>query len=307
MRPTHAQHDRAREIKNRTYGGKQIIESNSITERYKNLFIHIPKTGGIAVKNCMIEHSMFSDHYFAADVRKEIKDKDVFMYTFLRNPYARIISIYEAVYRATAGEVLFADIPENDQGLHAIPEGYQAHPDKNFHYERKTRPVGVSFGAGWGDTLDYQPINQYFRGIVHGTRMQAAAVLESVGDTRTANLINDVVRESLSFEKFIDIIINEVWHVWWEPQTSFIMDDDDKVIVDYVGNTASLHQDLFEVTQLIEKRCNEKITTQPIQQVNTTKKSRPNLSDYYIDANTQKKVEKYYEKDLDYMKVKKLK
>jgi len=303
MRQTHAQRIRGMEVQNRTYGGEQIIESNRITEKYNNLFIHIPKTGGISIKDCMIGYSMFSDHYFAVDVIDKLGDENVFLYTFLRNPYSRIVSIYEAVYRATAGHVVFVPIGESEpQQAQPIPDGYIIHPDKAYHYRNTTKPAGLNFGAGWGDTLDYQPLNEYFRSMIHGGRMQAAAVLENMGDIKTANLIKGVIRENLSFEKFVDIIINEAWHVWWEPQTSFILDDDDKLVVDYVGNTASLQEDLHEIVDLIEERCGEKLTVNPVRQTNETEKSRPNLKAYYKDADTKKKVEKYYERDFDYMK-----
>ena len=304
MEKTKASLMRGKEIEKRTYGGAKIIEKNEITEPYKNLFIHIPKTGGIAVKDSMVATSMFSDHYFASDVREELKGKDVFLYTFLRNPYARIVSIYEAVYRATAGETVWEEYPA-DVKQHA-PAGYKIHPDKSRQNKMKSRPVGVTYGKGWGDTLDYLPTNLYFKGPIHDSRMQAAAVLDSVEDYKTANMIKDVIREELTFEMFIDIIVNEVWHVWWEPQTSFIFDENDKVIVDYVGNTNSLQQNLFEITQYLGKKLNKKINVPPLRQLNQTIKSRPSYKEYFKDANTMKAVEKYYEKDFDYLKISKL-
>ena len=115
--------------------------------------------------------------------------------------------------------------------------------------------------------------------------------------------------DSLTFDRYVEII-TDGWHdnqdsngspnfQHWRPQTDWIFDDDGRLIVDYIGHTETLEKDVNEISRLIGA---ETITTPPI-----INKSDWRYSDnyrQYFNDDTRKKVEKYYEKDIDFLKVK---
>ena len=50
-----------------------------------NLFVHVPKTGGTTIHECLGEYATASpDHILATDAKKQWPE--YFFYTFLRNP-----------------------------------------------------------------------------------------------------------------------------------------------------------------------------------------------------------------------------
>ena len=115
--------------------------------------------------------------------------------------------------------------------------------------------------------------------------------------------------DSLTFDRYVEII-TDGWHdnqdsngspnfQHWRPQTDWIFDDDGRLIVDYIGHTETLEKDVNEISRLFGA---ETITTPPI-----INKSDWRYSDnyrQYFNDDTRKKVEKYYEKDIDFLKVK---
>ena len=115
--------------------------------------------------------------------------------------------------------------------------------------------------------------------------------------------------DSLTFDRYVEII-TDGWHddhdsggspnfQHWRPQTDWIFDDDGRLIVDYIGHTETLEKDVNEISRLIGA---ETITTPPI-----INKSDWRYSDnyrQYFNDDTRKKVEKYYEKDIEFLKVK---
>ena len=66
--------------------------------KYDNVFIHIPKTGGTSIRDTMVGYSVFPDHFFITDVKEKIGFENVWSYTFMRNPYTRIVSVYNHLF-----------------------------------------------------------------------------------------------------------------------------------------------------------------------------------------------------------------
>ena len=196
--------------------------------KYNNVFIHIPKTGGISIRDTMAGYSVFPDHFFVRDVKEKIGFENVWSYTFMRNPYKRIVSVYEHI---------------------------------------AAKPIA------WHNLMDTFPFPP-------GPR-------------------NDK-----SFGKFVDLITTKLfWDILWEPQTSWIYDIDGEVGVDYVGRTETMQKDLNEITTLIGQHNNLPIEPKKLSHKNKTSWRYPNYKDYYTDSSVRKKVEKYYEKDIDFLKV----
>lgn len=187
-----------------------------------NLFIHIPKTGGTTARSWLGRHATVqTDHILAADAKKEWPVH--FFYTFMRNPYTRMVSLYESQFPR-------------------------------------------------------QEINHYH--------------LPTEG-------------ADLTFEKYVQII-HDGQHdtdehlAHWRPQTDWIFDSDDNLMVDYVGHTETLKNDAEEITRLIgvKKQWNYSLIHS-----NKSRWRHDHYKDYFND-DTRKKVEKYYEKDIGFLKVK---
>ena len=90
----------------------------------------------------------------------------------------------------------------------------------------------------------------------------------------------------------------------WEPQTSFVFDNNDKIIVDYVGRTETLQEDVDNIIKEINKRNHFLFIEEEIKIPHINKTTRPHYKSYYNDEVTKNKVAKYYEKDIEYLKVK---
>ena len=69
-----------------------------ISGEYNCIFIHIPKTGGTVIKNVMLHKAHCKrigyKHSKLKDYLKWPRLKDYFIFTFVRNPYARLVSRY---------------------------------------------------------------------------------------------------------------------------------------------------------------------------------------------------------------------
>ena len=187
-----------------------------------NLFIHIPKTGGTTVHACRLgEYATAKpDHILAIDAKKQWPE--CFFYTFMRNPYTRMVSLYECQFPRIQG-----------------------------HYHLPQEPI------------------------------------------------------DLSFERYVQIIVeghhNDERHFQhWRPQTDWILDSDDNLMVDYVGHMETLKNDAEEIARLIGVE--GRVTINP-GLLNKSRWRHDHYKDYFND-DTRKKVEKYYEKDIDFLKVK---
>ena len=192
----------------------------------ENLFIHIPRTGGTTVHKVLDKYATaVPDHVTAIEAR--MNWPSYFCYTFMRNPYTRMVSCYECQF-----------------------------PREPNHYHLPQEP------------------------------------------------------DSLTFDRYVEII-TDGWHddydsggspnfQHWRPQTDWIFDDDDRLIVDYIGHTETLEKDVNEISRLIGAE-----TIIDVGHTNQSGWRFPrNEYKHYFNDGTIKKVEKYYEKDIDFLKVK---
>jgi len=69
-----------------------------ISDKYKLLFVHIPRTSGQSVRNVITEHDpdWKEIHYFHAPITPEISEKykDYFKFAIVRNPWQATASLY---------------------------------------------------------------------------------------------------------------------------------------------------------------------------------------------------------------------
>ena len=250
---------------------------------YKSLFIHVPRTGGTSIQRSLKEYSVFPDHHLAKDIKLKQSYKDFFFYTILRNPYERIVSVYEYAFRdAHMGYI---------RKLLAFYQAVQESPD--FLNYKKDRPPGTYRYSSKAELLE---------------RMETKRLWLSGEEVAQLPIST---KETFSFERFVNIITEEIWDIMWEPQTSFIFDDDEKIIVDYIGRTETLQQDLDNIIKEINKRSSTNSIKEKIKVSHENFTIPPPFSmseihqyyrSYYNDE-TRKKVEKYYEKDIDYLKI----
>tara|TARA_Y100000310_G_scaffold161550_1_gene161420 strand:+ start:1304 stop:1960 length:657 start_codon:yes stop_codon:yes gene_type:complete len=202
------------------YWGKKENWGGYNNVNIRNAFIHIPKTGGFSVNSVMTFHSLLPPHCLAKHLKYKVGYNDFFLFSFMRNPYSRIVSLYEFLLKSPKG---------------------------------------------------------------------------------TAPELDSYIREEndFCFEHFVQLVTEEVWNILWEPQTSFILDDDDNVIVNYIGRTETLKNDIVSVA----KKIGIKNIIEEIPHHNKTIWSRPDYQSYY-DNCTRKKIEKYYERDIEFLKEK---
>ena len=191
-----------------------------------NAFVHIPRTGGTTVHDCLGKYATNRpDHEFLGkDAR--IKYHGYFLYTFMRNPYTRMISCYESQFPRELGHY---HLPNED--------------------------------------------------------------------------------EHLTFERYVDIIVewgddNRKGHLQhWRPQTDWIFDNDNHLALDYIGHTETLEKDAHEISNLIGVEEEVVIPRRRGAFANVSTWRHEDYKEYFND-DTRKKVEKYYERDLEFLKVK---
>lgn len=63
----------------------------NVSNKYKICFIHIPKTGGSTIEKIFFNRHLESEHL---DVEHYIEYDNYFIFSIVRNPYTRIISLY---------------------------------------------------------------------------------------------------------------------------------------------------------------------------------------------------------------------
>ena len=200
-----------------------------------NVFIHIPRTGGTTVHACLDAYAtVIPDHVLGQDARR--KWHRSFLYTFMRNPYTRMVSLYECQF----------------------PRLGPTH----YHLPKEDK--------------------------------------------------------DLTFERYVDIITNkeydhdEYHFQHWRPQTDWVFNDDDRLIVDYIGRTETLDKDINKIGcligagEVIKSVVKKGFAPQPSYGYPKNRSNWRYLGNYryYYDDVAQKQVEKYYEKDIDFLKVK---
>ena len=134
-------------------------------------------------------------------------------------------------------------------------------------------------------------------------------------------------REYFTFDRFVSIITQEInpiyqrkpcWNVYWEPQTSFIFNNAGKLHVDYIGRVENLVEDINYICNEIGLNltstgpCCHKLQSDghrpkwKIKSIGAAEGSQSTWlhSDYksYYTDDIKKKIDKYYEKDIDFFK-----
>ena len=173
--------------------------------------------------------------------------------------------------------------------------GYSVFPDHFFLRDVKEKSGFENF---WSYTFMRNPYTR------------AISVYEHLAAKPTAwQLAYDVFpfppgpRNAKSFGKFIELITGRWWDILWEPQTTWIYNIDGKIGVDYVGRIETIQKDLNEIATLISQRSNLPVKIGKPSHKNSRRWCYSSYKDYYTDSSVRKKVEKYYEKDIDFLKV----
>jgi hypothetical protein len=206
-----------------------------------SLFVHIPKTGGTSVKRIFRDprfnsQTTFSKHYISWILKRWKKEniKSCYLFTFMRNPYTRVISAYEFRFRT------------------------------------------------WEDNI----------------REGASNSFEEYG-------------KNMSFKSYIDVITRTEFDISLRfyspqllaglpPQINWILNSQGEVGVDYIGRTETLEKDVKIIANNIGVFDVDDIY---IPHGNPSTWRHENYKDYYDDE-SRKKVAQYFERDIDFLKVK---
>ena len=99
----------------------RLRKLRNICPSRKLVFIHIPKTGGTTVTRIFLNRRNWIRHLPITEYRSYF---DHFIFSFVRNPYLRIISIYR--YYDNGGNRSFIDrrMVDNDVGLNQFLQHY---------------------------------------------------------------------------------------------------------------------------------------------------------------------------------------
>jgi len=107
------------------------------------------------------------------------------------------------------------------------------------------------------------------------------------------------MKENDSFKKYLSLI-QKTPHVQWESQHKFILDENNRSLVDFIGKFESFEDDVYTI--LDKLKIGRKIFGLRLKKIpHTNKSSRSHYRDYY-DAESKEIVEKLYKKDIDQFK-----
>ncbi len=84
--------------------GKTLIQPEFDTG--KCIFVHVPKAAGTSVKNTLFPNAVGLTHHLAMDYRLDNprKFKSYFVFTFVRNPFDRLVSAYNYLMQGGKNE-----------------------------------------------------------------------------------------------------------------------------------------------------------------------------------------------------------
>jgi len=103
------------------------------------------------------------------------------------------------------------------------------------------------------------------------------------------------IKSSSSFKNYLELI-QEKNHVQWEPQTNFIYDSKNELMVDFLGRFEDYDNDVNHILDVIGKR--RGFFGKPRSIPHLKKSSRRHYSSYY-DEESVKLIEQIYGRDLD--------
>jgi hypothetical protein len=118
------------------------------------------------------------------------------------------------------------------------------------------------------------------------------------GESQPQLLEIDKIDGNISFKEYIDVITTIGDNQRWMPQTNWM-----HPLINYVGKTETLAEDVKIIADNIGLPEKEKNDLDLTLKENISRWRHKNYKDYYDDE-SRKKVEKYYERDIDFLKVK---
>jgi hypothetical protein len=99
-----------------------------INHKYKFIFLHIPRTGGTSIEKALFGQDWWGVHppskHLTAHMAKQIYApywQDYFKFTFVRNPWDRMVSMLKYGKGKTANNIYEVTLNEDDK---IITEGY---------------------------------------------------------------------------------------------------------------------------------------------------------------------------------------
>lgn len=118
------------------------------------------------------------------------------------------------------------------------------------------------------------------------------------GESQPQLLEIDKIDGNISFKEYIDVITTIGDNQRWMPQTNWM-----HPLINYVGKTETLAEDVKIIADNIGLPVQEKNQLNLTLKENISPWRHKNYKDYYDDE-SRKKVEKYYERDIEFLKVK---
>jgi len=121
----------ARIFKKKTLQSKRQLEWFRQCQRYKCIFIHIPKTAGVSVSASLLGKGIPNTPalYYKVMFGKE-NFNNYFKFSFVRNPFTRLISVYEFLQSGGGGPL--------DEKIVATIQPYRSFKDFVLHYLNKS-------------------------------------------------------------------------------------------------------------------------------------------------------------------------
>jgi len=107
------------------------------------------------------------------------------------------------------------------------------------------------------------------------------------------------MKENDSFKKYLSLI-QKTPHVQWESQHKFILDENNRSLVDFIGKFESFEDDVYTI--LDKLKIGRKIFGLRLKKIpHTNKSSRSHYRDYY-DAESKEIVQQLYQNDIEQFK-----
>jgi hypothetical protein len=108
----------------------------NINKKYKVCFIHIPKTGGTTIELLLFNRNKDNPNSEHLQIDKYHKYYNYFIFSFVRNPYTRIISVYN--YYKNGGNQT-----KNDKNL--LNKKYNINNFLNFYNKNNMKHLQTQF------------------------------------------------------------------------------------------------------------------------------------------------------------------
>jgi hypothetical protein len=119
------------------------------------IFIHVPRTNGNTVKMMYRDHIHYYSHDTAQQVRTRLGYKwdDAWSFSFVRNPWERMISLYY-FFRQSRDEEMHADLDWQREDFHTwLHAPYMS--KKGYEWTTKQCPVNMLLDLGGKQMVDH--------------------------------------------------------------------------------------------------------------------------------------------------------